>query len=260
MDMKLLYPRLAANLVIVLVEPIHPGNIGSAARAIKNMGCSKMRLVRPHRFPCREAFWRASSALDVLHNAGIYGTVEEAINDCSVVYATSSRLRSQMKPELLLRPACQEILGLLARRSSPKVAILFGREDFGLSTKSLILADRQIRIPASNDYPSLNLAMAVQISCYELYQAFLDNEKQTNEMKLSEYRGKSLLPTKGQLEALYAQVENLMIESKFLNPNKQRRMTLRLRNMLSRSTVDKNDVDLLLGMVKSLDPKSRRKK
>src|SRR6187551_2543236 len=153
---------------IVLVEPSHPGNIGAVARAMKNMALAELVLVRPKAFPHPDAIARASGADDLLGRARVVGSVVEAVADCGFVAATTSRPRDQNFRALDLHDAAVRIHEMSERGPA---AVLFGAERTGLTNEELALAHLLIRIPANPEYPSLNLAMAVQLVCYELFRA-----------------------------------------------------------------------------------------
>ena len=149
-----------ANIRIVLVNTSHPGNIGGAARAMKNMGLSRLYLVAPQEYPSDKAVWRSAGATDVLDDAVVVETLDEAIAGCSLVVGTSARERRIPWP--LLDPRqCGE--SVWAEAGSHEVAIVFGREDRGLTNDELQKCHYHVAIPANPDYSSLNLAMAVQI-------------------------------------------------------------------------------------------------
>ena len=152
---------------IVLVEPNHPGNIGGAARAMKTMGLSSLAVVNPARFPDPQAEWRAAGAQDVVESAEVFGSVEDAIADCNWVVGTSTRSRRIPWPVKSVEDAAAELLAL---PDGSRAAVLFGRETNGLSNEELMLCHCHLQIPANPDYPSLNLAMAVQVVCYELFK------------------------------------------------------------------------------------------
>ena len=153
------------NIRIVLVNTSHPGNIGGVARAMKNMGLSRLYLVAPRQYPDEQADWRAVSAIDVLESAVVTETLEEAIGDCQFVVGTSARNRRIPWP--LQDP--RQCAGRIAKASAQQqVAVLFGREDRGLTNDELKLCNLHLNIPTSEAYSSLNLAMAVQILTYEL--------------------------------------------------------------------------------------------
>src|SRR6186997_169137 len=145
---------------IVLVEPSHPGNIGAVARAMKNMALAELVLVRPKAFPHAEASARASGADDLLGSARVVDSVVEAVADCGFVAATTSRPRDQNFRALDLHEAAHNIF---AKSEFAPAAVLFGAERTGLTNEELALAHLLIRIPANPEYPSLNLAMAVQL-------------------------------------------------------------------------------------------------
>ena len=162
---------------IVLVEPRHPGNIGSAARAMKTMGIEQLVLVNPARFPDPQADWRAAGAADVLDSAAVVGSVAEAIAECHFVVGTSTRSRHIPWPVVLAK----DIASCLAEQPpEASIAILFGREDSGLTNEELQMCQCHLQIPSSPIYGSLNLAMAVQVVCYELYQ-FIETQQQQDE-------------------------------------------------------------------------------
>jgi TrmH family RNA methyltransferase len=153
---------------IVLVDTSHPGNIGAAARAMKNMGLGDLVLVRPQQFPSAEATARASGADDLLARARVVGGIPEAIAGCGRVMGSSARPRTANWRVLDARAAATELVA--AARSAP-VAVLFGNERNGLSNEDLAACHALVNIPANPEYESLNLAQAVQIVCYELRMA-----------------------------------------------------------------------------------------
>ena len=155
------------NLRIVLVETSHPGNIGSVARAMKTMGLEKLVLVNPKKFPDPQAMAMAGNATDVLANAEIFSSLQLAIASCTDVYAASARERTIAWPTYDARLAAEQIYTQFHQKK--EIAIVFGREDRGLTNDELQLANYQIIIPANPDYPVLNLAMSVQIIAYELF-------------------------------------------------------------------------------------------
>ena len=158
----------SSDIRIVLVAPSHPGNIGAAARAMKNMGLSTLVLVNPRQFPHPEASARASGADDVLQAACIVPSLAAALAGCGYVTATTARDRDQYFRVLDVRAAAAR---LVAESSRAPAAVVFGAERSGLSNEELEMAHALIRIPASPQYASLNLAMAVQVVAYELHRA-----------------------------------------------------------------------------------------
>jgi tRNA (cytidine32/uridine32-2'-O)-methyltransferase len=172
---------LQSNLInIVLVETSHPGNIGSVARAMKTMGLARLSLVNPRKFPSGEANALSGNATDVLDNATVYSSIEEAIKDSTYVYATSSRNRTIQWPTLNSEQAAVTICD--QSNNEKGVSILFGREDRGLTNEELQLANTHIEIPANPEYPVLNLAMSTQILCYEIFKASHITNKKANKI------------------------------------------------------------------------------
>jgi len=153
---------------IVLIDPSHPGNIGSVARAMKNMALSDLTLVRPRSFPHAEANALAAGADDILAGARIADTVAEAIGDCSFIAGTTSRPRSYHWEFSTPRDVAGRIAGL---GDMNRAALLFGSERYGLATEDLQYCNVLVRIPSNPDYCSLNLAMAVQLLAYEIFMA-----------------------------------------------------------------------------------------
>ena len=153
---------------IVLVETSHPGNIGSVARAMKTMGLQNLVLVKPRNFPSKEAFVLSGNAQDLIEQAVVVNTLDEAIKNCTNIYATSARTRSISWPIITAEMAGIEINKYA--REEKKVSIIFGREDRGLTNEELQKANKHILIPSSEDYPVLNIAMSVQVIAYEIFK------------------------------------------------------------------------------------------
>src|SRR6266852_4763037 len=151
---------------IVLCRPSHPGNIGAAARAMKAMGLSDLRLVAPERFPAKEEQWLATNAVDVLESATVHSTLNEAIADCVAAFALSARPREWSPQVLDVRSAAARALA-----SGGKVAFVFGNESAGLTNEELFACQFLVHIPANPEFSSLNLAQAVQVVAYELFVA-----------------------------------------------------------------------------------------
>ena len=166
------------NIQVVLVNPSHPGNIGAVARAMKNMGLNHLVLVAPRKFPDPEAQWRAASAVDIIDNARVVETLDEAIGDSQFVVGTSARERRIPWP---VQDARLTAARIVERSVQEKVSILFGREDSGLNNEELRRCNLHCHIPTHPDYESLNLSMAVQIVCYEIRMAELEGTLPSDE-------------------------------------------------------------------------------
>ena len=157
--------NLLNSVKVVLVGTTHPGNIGAAARAIKNMGIFNLALVKPKEFPSDIAIYRSKAAKDILENAEIYETLKDAIAGCKLIVGTSARARSVPWPVFNPRDAAEEMRKISKQGN---VAIVFGREDRGLTNDELGLCNFHVHIPSDPKYSSLNLSQAVQILAYEI--------------------------------------------------------------------------------------------
>ena len=228
---------------IVLVETSHPGNIGGAARAMKTMGLSQLWLVRPSRYPDPQADWRAAGALDVLERAVVVDSIDAAIGDCTYVIGTSTRSRRIPWP---LSTAREFATDLRDRPNAGPVAFLFGRETSGLTNDELQRCSVHLQIPANPDYPSLNVAMAVQVVCYELYQA----QAEPPAAAASWDREPA---TATAVEALLAHWETVLTRVEFVEPTNPGQVMTRLRRMLLRIRPDETEVAMLRGALTEIE-------
>ena len=233
---------------IVLVDTSHPGNIGASARAMKTMGLSDLALVRPQRFPSEEATARAAGADDVLAAARVCGDLTEAIADCGWVVGASARLRTIALPIADPRESAATIW---QRLPDTRVAIVMGPEQSGLTNEDLARCQQLVHIPAAPGYSSLNLAMAVQVLCYELRMAAPGREPAQGPPS-DEPRA-----TAAELEGLHEHLERLLTESGFLHPEHQRQVKLKLRRIFLKANLDQNELNILRGMLTSLAPAKR---
>ncbi len=230
------------NIRIVLVNTSHPGNIGGVARAMKNMGLSRLYLVEPRQFPDEQADWRAASAADVLDTAVVTESLEEAIADCQFVVGTSARGRRIPWP--LLDPRqCAERMALAS--NDEQVAVLFGREDRGLTNDELKLCNLHLNIPTSEDYSSLNLAMAVQVVCYEL--RMLLNSPLLPQTEDEEWD--TPFTTGENMVRFYSHLEETLTDIEFLDPAAPRQLMVRLRRLYSRVRLDEMELNILRGIL-----------
>ena len=230
------------NIRIVLVNTTHPGNIGGVARAMKNMGLSRLYLVAPRKYPDEQAVWRAASAGDLLENAVVTDTVEEAIADCQFVVGTSARERRIPWPLLDPRQCAGRIDPVSERE---QVAVLFGREDRGLTNEELQLCNLHLNIPTSDDYSSLNLAMAVQIVCYELRMLLVQPQLPANE----DDEWDTAFATVENMERFYLHLEQALTDIEFLNPAAPRQLMSRLRRLYGRVRLDEMELNILRGIL-----------
>ncbi|MGH8670032.1 MAG: RNA methyltransferase [Burkholderiales bacterium] len=228
---------------IVLCRPSHPGNIGAAARAMKTMGLSDLRLVAPERFPSPEAQWMATHALDVLQNSRIHDSLEEAIQDCAAAFAVSARTREWSPQVLDVRTAAARASAL-----SDKLAFVFGNESAGLTNDEAFACQFLVHIPANPDFSSLNLAQAVQVVAYELFM--------TGSPQVSARAQK--LATVQDMEGMYAHLEQAAVTSGFHAPESGSRLPERLRRLFSRvPALEREEVNIVRGLLKALLSKWR---
>lgn len=232
-----------ANIRIVLVNTTHPGNIGGAARAMKNMGLARLYLVAPKEFPSDKAIWRSAGATDVLDNAVIVDTLDEAIAGCSLVVGTSARERRIPWP--LLDPReCGE--SVYSEANEHEVALVFGREDRGLTNDELHKCTYHVHIPANPDYSSLNLATAVQVIAYEVRMAYL----QATEGKTLAQHEWDMPPADAQsLEAYYHHLEQTLVALGFLDPASPKQTMTRLRRLYNRVRLDQMELNIIRGVL-----------
>jgi tRNA (cytidine32/uridine32-2'-O)-methyltransferase len=236
------------DIRIVLVAPSHPGNIGAAARAMKNMALTSLVLVRPREFPHPEALARASGADDVLGAARVVETLSEALAGCGFIAATTAREREQHFRVADPRAAAPRILA--AARRSP-AAVVFGAERTGLTNEELETAHVLLRIPANEAYPSLNLAMAVQLVAYELHRARAT-------AAAAEERAAVPLATAAEMQQLYAHFAEVLEEIDFKDRTESgTHLMSRIRRLLQRAELDHNEANILRGILTAVQNRRR---
>ncbi len=212
---------------------------------MKTMGLSQLVVINPKRFPDPQADWRAAGALDVLDAATVVADVDTAIADCHWVVGTSTRSRKIPWPIADAKEIAQKVVEQLqASRGDMQIAILFGREDNGLSNEELRRCNFHLQIPAAPAYSSLNLAMAVQVVCYEIYQASLTSPA------VPPWDRK--LATSGQVDALVEALQHILLETRFLDPENPGQTMTRVRRLLARVQLDETEVQILRGILKHL--------
>jgi tRNA/rRNA methyltransferase len=236
-----------ARFCVVLSRPSHPGNIGSAARAMKTMGIADLRLVAPKRFPDAEATALASSARDVLDAARVFATLEEALGDSVHAVGFSSRSRDLSHAPRALRDAAPEIV---AASAAGPVALVFGNETFGLTNEELGRCQSLVMIPANPEYASLNLAAAVQVACYELAT--------TARAHVAAAEPARNAATVEDIEGLFTHWQSSMVESGFLDPQEPKRLMERMRRLFARGGLEREEVKFLRGMLAAYERNMRR--
>tara|TARA_Y100000746_G_C15368373_1_gene393055 strand:+ start:227 stop:961 length:735 start_codon:yes stop_codon:yes gene_type:complete len=236
------------SIKIVLVGTTHPGNIGAAARAIKTMGFRNLNLVRPKEFPSDEAIYRSKAAKDILERASTYETLLESVKECEMVIGTSARNRKVPWPVLNPKEASKEIN--LAVKDNSKVAIVFGREDRGLTNEELGLCNLHLHIPTNEDYTSLNLAQAVQIVTYEIRMSFLESENLKNDQEWDVQ-----LASAEQTEKLIEHMDELMKDVEFYDTENPRKLLMRVRRFFKRSGIDVMETNIFRGLFSTIQKK-----
>lgn len=233
------------SIEIVLVNTSHPGNIGGVARAMKNMGLSRLCLVAPKSFPDAQAQWRAASAADVLEQARVVSSLDEALADSQFIVGTSARDRRIPWP--LLDPrGCAAKIGERSD-AGERISILFGREDRGLTNDELKRCNLHLHIPSAPEYSSLNLAMAVQIVCYELRMLTVAGSLPA----AADAQWDTPFATAANMERFYAHLEETLTDIDFLDQAAPRQLMLRLRRLYSRVRLDEMELNILRGILTS---------
>lgn len=235
--------NLLNSVKVVLVGTTHPGNIGAAARAIKNMGIFNLALVKPKEFPSDIAIYRSKAAKDILENAEIYESLEDAIAGCELVVGTSARARSVPWPVFNPRDAAVEMHKISKQGN---VAIVFGREDRGLTNDELGLCNFHVHIPSDPKYSSLNLSQAVQILAYEIRLAYSRDEV------ISEVKWDVDLANNEQTERLIDHMEELMQDVEFYDVENPRKLLLRVRRFFKRSEIDVMEANIFRGLFSAI--------
>lgn len=215
---------------------------------MKTMGLSELVLVAPKLYPSAEATARASGADDVLASARVVGTLAEAVDDCALVVGASARLRSLDWPTMDPRVCARQ---LAARCRTDSVAVVFGPEHSGLDNEALARCQALVHIPANPTYSSLNLAMAVQVICYELLMAHLDVDE-VGTPEPCEARD-APLATGGELDAFHEHLEAVMVRAGFLNPDHPRMLKRRLRRLFNRACLDRTEINILRGLLTAVE-------
>lgn len=231
-----------ARLLIVLVEPREAGNVGAAARVMKNFGFEDLAIAGEHPQLLPVSSWWASGADDVLGNARTYQTLHDAIADAHLTVATTSS-RGRTTPADFTPSTLAGRFSALAGHET--LALVFGREDSGLTREELALCHRTAVIPTNDQFPTMNLAQAVGAFCYELSQ--IERAQPARE-----------LASAGQLERLHERFEALLLEAGFLHANNPDRIYDDIRALLGRAELDPREVTILLGMVRQLEWAVRR--
>ena len=243
-----------SHVRIVMVNTTLPANIGSALRAMKTMGLIKLVLVAPKTYPHPDIDALAAGATDLIDQIQIVPTLEDAIKDCHLVFGTSARSRTIPWPLLDARPAAQKSMQAVMQNQQ-EIAVVFGREDRGLTNEELALANYHVTIPVNTDYGVLNVAQAIQVICYEMRVATLELIEKTTDTAAvmpvtdsQDMHWDEPLVTHEQMEQFYPHFEKMLADIEFLDPKNPRLLPLRLRRLFGRIQLDKMEYHLLRGI------------
>lgn len=236
---------------VVLVGTTHSGNIGSAARAMKVMGLSQMVLVDPQCQVDAQAIALAAGASEIALNAQIYPTLEAAVADCGLVVGTSARSRTLEWPMLEPRECGEK---LISEANQHSVAMVFGRERTGLTNDELQLCHYHVCVPANPEYSSLNLAMAVQLLSYEVRMAYLALQQSLQSSTLQEE-----YPRHQELERFYAHLEQVIMQTEFISAQQPGQVMNKLRRMFTRARPEAQEINILRGILTSVQKSISRK-
>lgn len=236
-----------SRIRIVMSRTSHPGNIGAAARAMKTMGLSRLYLVSPKHLPEEQATAMASGADDVLADATVVETLEQALQGTVLAVAMTARRRDLSAPIVWMREAAAQAVAATGQGAEgAEVAIVFGNETAGLSNQETDLCQVLAMIPANSEYSSLNVAAAVQIACYELRLAGIDVGAPPPVHETGEPA------THDEIEGLIGHIEAAAIKSGFLDPAQPKRLISRLRRLFARAQPEKEEVAILRGLMSAL--------
>jgi tRNA/rRNA methyltransferase len=230
------------KFAFVLYRPQSAGNIGAAARALKNMGFDDLRLVAPGTLRSREAAAMAVHADDVLARATVYSDLAAALADCSVAVGTTSRRGGYRSRAIPLRPAAVELVALA---DANKIALVFGREDRGLTNRELKLCNRLVTIPTAPEYPSLNLAQAVMVVAYELMMA-ADESAGVKGRRAPGFVAASIS------DPMLDRMAEALISIGFIPDDNPDHIMLAIREIFGRSGLTAREVEILNGMARQM--------
>ena len=237
---------LFEKIRIVLVNTSHPGNIGATARAMKNMGLSRLTLVQPKQFPSLDALNRAAGAIDILDYAQVVDSLEEAVADCVWVAGTSARLRTIEWPIYEPRECVRQSLDFI---EEGEIAVVFGRENSGLTNEELEMCNALLHIPTNPDYSSLNVAAAVQVVSYEYRLALISEKAQKSKGKKHQ---KDALAKNEQLDGMHEHLKEALLSVDFFGANNPDVIMRRLKGLFNRAGTTQREVGIIRGICKAI--------
>jgi tRNA (cytidine32/uridine32-2'-O)-methyltransferase len=239
------------NIRIVLVETSHTGNMGSVARAMKTMGLTNLWLVNPLVKPDSQAIALAAGASDVIGNAQIVDTLDEALAGCSLVVGTSARSRTLPWP--MLDPRECGLKSISEAEQAP-VALVFGRERVGLTNDELQKCHYHVAIAANPKYSSLNLAMAVQVIAYEVRMAWLATQEKGESATAED---DVAYPLVDDLERFYGHLEQTLLSTGFIRADHPGQVMNKLRRLFTRARPESQELNILRGILASIEQKNK---
>ncbi|MCF6289027.1 MAG: RNA methyltransferase [Proteobacteria bacterium] len=247
---------MSNNIRFVLLGTTHAGNIGAAARAMKTMGINDLSLVQPEEFPCAQATSRASGADDLLFNADICDDIDTAIKDCKLVIGTTARKRHLDIPVIDARQAAKL---LLKEASMHKVAVVFGKERYGMTNPEVERCHYLVRLPTVETFSSLNLAAAVQVLSYECRMAYLhslvENKDLLNNDNEAEVKHEHDVVTAEKMESFLQHYFDVMEQALYLRTEGHASLKTKIRLMYNRMRPKKHEIDILRGFLTKLEKK-----
>ncbi|MBU0743798.1 MAG: RNA methyltransferase [Gammaproteobacteria bacterium] len=234
------------NIRIVLVNTSHPGNIGAVARAMKTMQLENLYLVNPKEFPNVNATAMAAGADDILAKATVTKSLQEALHDTKIVFGTSTRFRVLQLPPLNPKEAAKIITN---EGKAHEVAIVFGRENNGLSNEELEMCNYQVYIPTDPIFSSLNLAAAVQLIAYEI--------KMTEQPNTSFNSSPIELASSDEIQYFYQHLQQTLLDVNFLYHKNQDLLMAKLKRMFNKTQLEKKEVSILRGILTAINTKTK---
>jgi tRNA (cytidine32/uridine32-2'-O)-methyltransferase len=243
--------NMLGNIRIVLVNTSHPGNIGAAARAMKNMGLSKLTLVDPKDYPSLEAISRSVGAVDILDDVVVTEDLKQAVSGCVWVAGTSARLRTIEWPILEPRECVQKSLEHIEQG---EIAIVFGRENSGLTNEEMEKCNALLHIPTNPEFSSLNLAAAVQVVCYEFRLALTDQKVIKHKGNKCRY---DALANSSQLDGMHTHLYDALDYLGFFGTNNPDIVMRRLKGLFNRAETTQRELSIIRGICSAIQDKKR---
>lgn len=229
----------------MLSNTSHAGNIGAAARAMKVMGLDALHLINPTDYPSAEATARASGADDVLYNAVVHETLDQSIAPCTLVMGTSARNRG-MDIEVI---DLDQAAGMLVKAADQQqVALIFGKERYGMTNEEMQRCHYLVKYPANPEYSSLNLGAAIQVAAYELRKKCLDIQPQNKETEPDEP-----FATAEKMQSFYAHLFDIMQKTEFMKSDNRKSLEEKIRMMFNRMRIEKHEMDILRGFLSAVN-------